>query len=427
MNRYNPKSILLILIISALPASLYPQASITITAERALEIAFEENLEVKKQTLDYNAALRRYSNRYSVFLPSLVTSGGFYLNNQDPFWRASFSAYLSLGLGMDQFTALKESKITQGQAQMDYLLIKERLSRDIKKLFYKLLLQREQELLLIQNIDSAKDRYEAAQVDYSRGKISEYELLSTKLSYLTILPDLEEFRITNRNEKARFLRLLGLPGDTDFSLQGSLEVGSVSVKEEELTSLLKEHASLLKQNLLIQQRTLAIRQLQNRYFPRITLGITPSLVFPSREGVSPLTISGGSGGSYLSVTVSADLVDFIPLSAQRERIKTAEESLEKSRIDLDYLLQEGEATVANLLARIRKAEGDIEVYTLNLEVAEEFYRIALTEYNYGRQDLLALQDADVRRQKARVDLLSRKASLIDLIIDLEYWIGKDLF
>ena len=100
--------------------------------------------------------------------------------------------------------------------------------------------------------------------------------------------------------------------------------------------------------------------------------------------------------------------------------------MEKSFIDLDYLLQETEATVANLIARIRKAEGDIEVYTLNLEVAEEFYRIALTEYNYGRQDLLALQDAEVRRQKARVDLLSRKASLIDLIIDLEYWIGKDL-
>lgn len=425
------KRILPLVLFLILPAGFAAGEDLLLTAEQAVELALAANPDIRKQRIDFQALQRRYANSPASFMPSLTLSGGFYLPSagSSP-WRSSLSASLSLGLTADQFFARPEARHNLRQGELDYSLTRARIYRDVKKAFYRLLIQEEEEALRRQNIATAKERYDIAEADFRQGRISQYELLSARLSYVTLIPELEDFIITARLEREKFARLIGLPEGTGFKLSGTLDIDASEVSPEKVFAELAGHPSLMKQETTLLQRELALKKLRNRYFPRLNATVTPSLVFPQTAagGNTPSPFSlGGASGNYLSFTVSADLLELLPWSEQRERVLSARETIEKAEIDRLSQIRETEATVKTLLAKLEKAKQDMEIYRFNLDLAEEFYRITVLEYNAGRQDLLALRDADSRRLKARVDLLNRRAVYVDILLELEYWTGVSFF
>lgn len=410
---------LLIGLIVTLPA--IAEEPLVIDLREAVDAAVEGNTDMRKQRIDLEAARRAYNYRAATFLPSLDVAASLASTPPASFTpQAGLSADLTFSLRASDFSGLRKAPLDLQTAETGYANLAASTIRSVKKAFYALLILEERETLLEENIDSMKARYEAARYDWETGRIAEYEVLSARLSYLTLLPELEDFRIQAAASRETFLRLLNLPPETAFTLDGSLDVEVSVPNRDTLRAAVEEHGTLKLLELRRQQREEALRVLYDRYYPVLNIGA--SLDIPPGS----LSLSPAAGGKYYSLSVSIDLADFLPFSPMAESVTAAREALETIDLDIASAARNLRTTTGALLDKIGKAERDIEVYRFNLELAEEYYNIVKTEYEEGRQDIMSLEDADLKLQRARVDLLTKKAAYIDLVIDLEYYTGREI-
>lgn len=394
----------------------------------AVLTALEGNSDIRKERITLDAARRNYEYRAAVFLPSFDVSASLSAPSSpaaELFDTAGgISADLSFSLGAGVFSALRSAPLDLRLAELQYENSRVEITRSVKKAFYSLLILNERESLMEENIESVKARYEAAQYDWETGRVAEYEVLSARLSYLTLLPDLEDFRIRTASAREDFLRLLGLPPDTELELTGSVEVDIPIPERDASLAAAGSHGTIQIQELKKLQQAETLRSLYDRYYPTLGLGIGADFSFPDPGTLEWFT--PGYGTKIYSLSISVDLADFLPFSPMAEGITAAGETLEKTDLDIADTRRDLAVKVNTLLDRLGKAKGDIEVYQFNLELTEEYYNIVKTEYEEGRQDILTLEEADLKRQQARVDLLAKKAAYIDLLIDLEYYTGMEL-
>ena len=421
MNRICVPVILLML----LSLNAAAEAPLVLTLADAVETAEAGSTVLKKQRTALRAAQRRYGYRASVFLPSLEVSASLSSPVVDiSAWEAGFSAGLSLSLGAGALSGLRQAPIDLETAEIHYGLTRAEILKQVKKSFFALLMFREQEGLLEGNIDSLKARYEAARYDWEAGRIAEYEVLSARLSYLTLLPQLEDLKIRAAGEREKFLTLLGLPPGTGLELLGSADISAALPGRDSVVSAAGGHGSLRLLELDKARQEEELRELFDSCYPALNIGIDTNLAFPDPGTIE--FFQPGYGTKVYSLSLSVDLVDFLPFSPQAEKIKAAGEAIEGTELDIREAARELTTTVDLLLENIGKAERDIQVYLFNMELAEEYYRIVSVEYETGRQDILTLEEADLKLRKARVDLLERKSVYLNLLIDLEYYTGLHL-
>lgn len=381
----------------------------------AFERAYRHDLSQWRQSRGLDLAEQKRRWRYLQLLPRLEAEAVLSSREQVPRqWQSDISAGLSLTFNAASIADVQASELGYDAAAAGLSAYRREYRAEVYRSYYNLLLLQEELALQKKQLESAQARLSAARFDFEAGRISEYELLSAQLSVQEQEPQLEATQIEYRSAVRRFKLELGLAEEQPVELNGSLNVIPFEVPAAEaILAGLKDSPGIAAQQVEVARQRLNARMVHTRFLPQLSLSLT-------RGAVSSFQGEGFTeyDSSQYALSLSFTFNDLLPGSEYRTARHSAETQLESALRSLDQSLQDRRTVVEETVAKLQKVRRDIEAAELRLELAERFYEIAQTEYENGRRDLLEVEEAELQRGEARLNLLNQYYSRIDLLITL---------
>ncbi|MFW5711012.1 MAG: TolC family protein [Spirochaetia bacterium] len=388
---------------------------LVLSPAEAFERAYRHDLSRWQQSRGVELAERKERWRYLQLLPELETAAVLSSIEQLPTdWRSDLSASLSLTFNAANIAGVKGALLDQQAASAGLQAYRREFQAEVYRSYYRLLLLQEELSLQKKQLKSARARLTAARYDFESGRISEYELLSARLSVQEQEPQLESKQIEYRSALREFTQDMGLPADQPLRLNASLQSVPYEVPSaEQILAGLSATPGIEARQVEVAQQRLNARMVHTRFLPELSLSLSRGVVNSFQgEGFTEYD------SSRYALSLSFTFNDLLPGSEYRNARHSAETQMEAALRNLDQSLQDRRTVVEETVAKLQKNRRDIEAAELRMELAERFYEIAQAEYENGRRDLLEVEEAEVQRSEARLNLLNRYYNRIDLIITL---------
>ena len=237
-----------------------------ITIEDAVILAADNNISLKRQRINLDTLERRNNTSWNSIGPSASLSASLSkpldeivteppemvtMNRND--YSYQFGASVSLSLTPSLYTSIRDAKLKYESGKTSYEEAVRQVELNVRKIFYNLLYTQENMNLQRRNMETARLRYENNRDKYSRGQLSELDLLQSQYSYESQRPSIESAEIAYHNSIASFKQTLGIPQKEKIELSGSLyddlppDAFSISQTVDELPSIKKIKASIDQQ------------------------------------------------------------------------------------------------------------------------------------------------------------------------------------
>jgi outer membrane protein TolC len=121
--------------------------------------------------------------------------------------------------------------------------------------------------------------------------------------------------------------------------------------------------------------------------------------------------------------VNVPLDGFFPWSSGKLNVQTAEESLEKLKMNLEQTRTQTTLTVKNSYNSILQNITQLELLEKSEELTQKAYEMSKNAYNMGSTDLLSLQQAEDNLYSARYSVQNQKYTILTSILTLEDTLG----
>lgn len=424
------------------------QEPLTLTVEDAVSYAITNSKSLKSSEIDLEIKKRAKMYSWNVFLPSLSVSGTMSRSNEysdmmdsiksainpshkplEPaeinHWKAvgNVSAQLNFNLAMIQ--SMCASKANYEAGLISWEQTSKQTEMNIRKMFYALLLMEEN--LRIQNelLDSAKARWQQAEINYKNGLVPQLSALNAQVAYENKKPAILELTQSFKQQKDTFAFLLGIPYGREINLVGSIDTRFVKVDADELVQKYAEEnldVKALKKNIELLKISLNASRLST-FTPSLSVsyGFQPVVAQIDSDWIDTY-IDNGS----FSATVVIDVMKMMPFSANMQSIKDTKQNLAKAELGLSQLLQNTEIQIHTLVDKLNKSEASIKASQMNIKLAQKAYDMTVKAYNSGTQELLDVKDSENSLSQAKLGLLNEKLNYISALLDLENAINVKL-
>lgn len=424
------------------------QEPLTLTVEDAVSYAITNSKSLKSSEIDLEIKKRAKMYSWNVFLPSLSVSGTMSRSNEysdmmdsiksainpshkplEPaeinHWKAvgNVSAQLNFNLAMIQ--SMCASKANYEAGLISWEQTSKQTEMNIRKMFYALLLMEEN--LRIQNelLDSAKARWQQAEINYKNGLVPQLSALNAQVAYENKKPAILELTQSFKQQKDTFAFLLGIPYGREINLVGSIDTRFVKVNADELVQKYVEEnldVKALKKNIELLKISLNASRLST-FTPSLSVsyGFQPVVDQIDSDWIDTY-IDNGS----FSATVVIDVMKMMPFSANMQSIKDTKQNLAKAELGLSQLLQNTEIQIHTLVDKLNKSEASIKASQMNIKLAQKAYDMTVRAYNSGTQELLDVKDSENSLSQAKLGLLNEKLNYISALLDLENAINVKL-
>jgi outer membrane protein TolC len=424
------------------------QEPLTLTVEDAVSYAITNSKSLKSSEIDLEIKKRAKMYSWNVFLPSLSVSGTMSRSNEysdmmdsiksainpshkplEPaeinHWKAvgNVSAQLNFNLAMIQ--SMCASKANYEAGLISWEQTSKQTEMNIRKMFYALLLMEEN--LRIQNelLDSAKARWQQAEINYKNGLVPQLSALNAQVAYENKKPAILELTQSFKQQKDTFAFLLGIPYGREINLVGSIDTRFVKVDADELVQkYAKENLDVkaLQKNIELLKISLNASRLSTfTPSPSVSYGFQPVVAQIDSDWIDTY-IDNGS----FSATVVIDVMKMMPFSANMQSIKDTKQNLAKAELGLSQLLQNTEIQIHTLVDKLNKSEASIKASQMNIKLAQKAYDMTVKAYNSGTQELLDVKDSENSLSQAKLGLLNEKLNYISALLDLENAINVKL-
>ena len=445
------------------------QEPLTLTVEDAVSYAITNSKSLKSSEIDLEIKKRAKMYSWNVFLPSLSVSGTMsrttrnstyesgkssiiqaarlssleqggplppaaydtiieqagFEDTETLHWMAvgNVSAQLNFNLAMIQ--SMCASKANYEAGLISWEQTSKQTEMNIRKMFYALLLMEEN--LRIQNelLDSAKARWQQAEINYKNGLVPQLSALNAQVAYENKKPAILELTQSLKQQKDTFAFLLGIPYGREINLVGSIDTRFVKVNADELVQKYAEEnldVKALKKNIELLKISLNASRLST-FTPSLSVsyGWQPVVAQIDTNWLDTY-IDNGS----FSATVVIDVMKMMPFSANMQSIKDTKQNLAKAELGLSQLLQNTEIQIHTLVDKLNKSEASIKASQMNIKLAQKAYDMTVRAYNSGTQELLDVKDSENSLSQARLGLLNEKLNYISALLDLENAINVKL-
>ncbi len=407
---------------------------VVVDVEKAVRMAFENNLSLKSEQLTQNQKKRGMENSWNSLLPTLSASAGLSRSNEASAstpWSLSVGITASLTLNAGIFFSMKQTALDYEAGLIALEQAKQQMQRDIKKAFYNLLLLEENLNMYRQSMDTAEKRYIQSKTNYDYGRVSRYTMLSAQVAWENMKPTLRDMELRYREAVESFKDALGINPADSVRLEGAIEVQDMSFDADALIT------KYMTDRLDIQ----AIRQrrkvLENTIGSAIA-SLTPSLTFrfsmdPTFRGdpfadpwFADVSNDWKQRSGAFSMALSVPLDGLIPGSKTQTSIANAEDSIRQNDINLSQSLKKASMEITNIVKRLEKSLLSLNTLKLNVELALEAYKLAEESYNAGGKEILEVQNAELELQKAKLSVLTEEYNYVSGLLDLEYALNTKL-
>ena len=390
-----------------------------LTLEECISLAKENNLSIKVQKNTLNDLKRKNETSWNSVSPSIKGDALF----QDDFTNKttesfSISGSLGLTLSTNLYSTIKGAKLNYENGLLTYNQAVKQIEMSVWKTFYDLIYKTEYFSFQSQNLLTAKKNYEQNLEKFKNGKISELDVMSSRVSYEQKKPVLEEARIDLTNNLELFKNIIGVDFDDEIKLDGSLdfllELKDIKLPPKENPSpdvqAAKFAVEIAENNLLAQRFSSYSPVITGTYKYAQTLNIDNSL---------------WNETSSLSVGVSIPLDSYLPWSSSAVSINSKKESLESAKLNLEDAEKSIRVNTENALRKINQIISMLEVSKETVALAKKTYEMTETAYNYGKTDFLTLQNASDNVLNAEVSLKNQAKTLMETLLDTEYLLGLE--
>ena len=390
-----------------------------LTLEECISLAKENNLSIKVHKNTLNDLKRKNETSWNSVSPSIKGDAAF----QDDFTNKttesfSISGSLGLTLSTNLYSTIKGAKLNYENGLLTYNQAVKQIEMSVWKTFYDLIYKTEYFSFQSQNLLTAKKNYEQNLEKFKNGKISELDVMSSRVSYEQKKPVLEEARIDLTNNLELFKNIIGVDFDDEIKLDGSLDF-LLELKDIKLPP--KENHSPD-----VQAAKFAVEIAENNLLAQRFSSYSPVITGTYKYGQT-LNIDNSlwNETSFLSVGVSIPLDSYLPWSSSAVSINSKKESLESAKLNLEDAEKSIRVNTENALRKINQIISMLEVSKETVALAKKTYEMTETAYNYGKTDFLTLQNASDNVLNAEVSLKNQAKTLMETLLDTEYLLGLE--
>lgn len=422
-----------------LTVSLLHAQSLSLDLDQALDMARQNNLGLKSNMIDIQAAQRDQDTSWNLFLPSVSANlsqrGAAELFHDTSSLSPMFAQanYLSgIGVGLNVSLTLNPAVKEQLHSydlnfslqQVTYAQALAEVERNVTKSFYYLLAETKNLELQLGNLEMAEKQYAKVSANYDSGYASELELLSSQLGVERLKPSYQQTLNAYRTQLLGFKVLLGLPLDTELELVGELpsqemSVGADSLREQVSSALA---FTLLDMNIVSLENTMKLQR-RSSLGPSIRLTGDYTVQTGGRAGGN--TTEWGDSLSY-SVAVSIPLDGHIPNSRTQVSLAKIQDSIDKLQLNKQQTRTQLEQSVIMQVQNLENLTGQMEVARANRSLTERVYGMTVAQYEAGYTDYLAVEDAQYDLFSAEQSILYLHYQYASALVDLAYDLNMDI-
>lgn len=403
---------------------------LNLTIEKAVEIALENNISIKKSYIDVERFKAADMFSWNSISPSFNANGAYRSNLEENGDSFTITGTASMNLSTNLYTTMRAARLNYENGLMSYEQTKRMVEHTVRKTFYGLLYEKENIELQKRGLETSRIQYFTNQEKFKNGKISELDVMTSRVTYEQKKPLVESAEITFLNDLSSFKQVLGVSQDVKLEISGSLD-DILTLKPISLENLPKsdepspdiksaEKALEIAKNSLLSSRFSA-------YGPTIQASFSVSDT--NSHVVDPTTKEATSEREWgdlsktLSVGVNIPLDGILPWSNSVASIRNSKKAVESAELTLENTKTTVQIQTENYLRKINQSVLQVSSLKQNLELAEQAYSLSKTAYNYGKTDLLSMQSSSDALLSAGVSVKQQAYSLISTVLDLESLLG----
>jgi outer membrane protein TolC len=344
-----------------------------------------------------------------------------------PQWHVlgNFSASLTFSFALIE--GIRSIKQDYQTGLLTYAKAKAQMERDIRKSYYQMLLLQENISLLRESFDAAERQVAMAQANYRNGLVPQLTLLQAQVARDNLKPTIDQAENGLKLATANFAMNLGLEYDTQFGLVPV--TGDINYISLDVTELItkatngKPDIMELRQSLLTltSQRKAQALQLRTPYL-NFAWAYSPTFLGdPFKDSWGDNDLWNDSGA--FSITLGMNLNSLFPFTKQGQGLRDTDNGMRTLNIGLAQAIRGTEIEIYNTVFALEQARSTAETQAQTVALAEQSYRLTEDAYRAGLQEFLQVQNADLSRRQARVQMLEQQFNYLKGLIDLEYSIG----
>jgi len=375
----------------------------SLTLEEAIRIALANNREILVAKEKIEEARQRIKETKAGYFPTINLGGTYTHLNEAPSETGKADSYVSK-LSFDQplYTSGRLSYANKGASlyyqkpQADLKNAQNKITFQVKKAFYAVLLAQENVGVTEKALDQAKRHLAVVEDFFKVGVVSRFDLLRTQVEVANLKPDLIQARNNLRLSRESLANLLSL-SSASLKLEGELSFEPLKINlEEAMDRALKERSDLrsLKLQKEMSEVALKLAKVQNK--PTLALVGNYQYQNPSH------------GKDEWGEEWNLNLVLSIPLfDGWANRARVAQRRSQIKQIDLSLRgLEAGiDLEIKKAFWDLEASEGRIYAQEKNIEQAEEVLSIAEVRYKSGAITNLEVLDAQLALTRVRLDYL----------------------
>jgi multidrug efflux system outer membrane protein len=407
---------------------------ITLTLDRAVELALENSIDLQKRFIDLHNAEYAARHLWAELFPGISTSLG--LRYGTPLFSGdgsrgsvenlnyTASAGLSFQLNSTLSPAMKIAELAYRARLSEYENARRVLGIGIGETFYSLLAERETLSLLAATRKLAEQQLEKSRTSFRNGLVGELGYLQSQLSAETALLDFSKAEANYADNLGKFLVLLGLEQNTPVFLEGEITITRLEADPEALIrAYLPSRPDIISQRQEIERLSLVRQQ-------KIREGRVPSLTLGTQWQGGSSAAGGGIGGDFSdtlsgSLTLNIPLESWIPGTKANQTIRIADTDVEKARLNLKNTENEAMTAIRSLTTNLRNSWGNIEISGLRVQLAERTYELTEQGFQNGAVEFLVLEDTRNEMTKARQQLLNDRLAYKKMMLELSSALNID--
>jgi outer membrane protein TolC len=415
-----------------------------LTIESAIELAIENNHQLRIARLEIEKASDKLLEARSGLIPRISATGNYsryikkpvlFLPPDSPFGRLTggvieigfdntYLGGISLQVPVFMWSIYSGIRIANKNkilAEENYKANLLNTISSVKKAFYGALLAKEIYELTKKRLENAIDNLENVRKMYEQGVVSEYDYIRAQVQVENLKPLLLQAENNLKVSKNLLKLAIGLDVKDRIEIKGEMRYDPEFSIDFNLA--LKE---LLQNNPELKQVELQ-RQISAEVVSMEISGHLPSLFLIGSFQYQAQANDFNFGDyrwiktTFLGVQIQIPIFNGFETRAKIEQARiTFEQSVERvisARKMLENELQ-------NTIYKIEQAKRRIKAQEKSIELAEKGYQIAMTRYKNGIGTQIEVNDAEVNLAQAKLNYLQAIYDFLTAISDLEKLMGK---
>jgi len=393
--------------------------------DEAVELALSHNLNLKKNDIDLAANGYSEKNIWADIFPSINANAS--VGYRDKLFSDiaqnnagfNYSAGLGISLGLNAGLPylFNNIRLAHQANLLKYEDARNQVSIQITKIFYSLIAEKNNLLLLEEVLNLAQKQFERNEVAFRNGLVRELSVIQSRLSVENARYNLSAANAAYANNMMDFLATLGITEGGNINLLGEVTIIKINADADSLISgYLPERPDIVSSKREIERLENAQKQssFQSRA-PSLNLSMDWSL-----SKFNPFTDSF-SATARLSIPIDP----WIPGTSKEQTVRRADDSIEKAKLDLSITEDSAKTQIRSLCSGLVNSWTSIEIARLSLDAAQLSYRLTEDGFRNGVVESLVLEDARNNLASARQRLLQTELSYFNMILDLSAAINMD--